>query len=181
MGTASSKPETPSRQSTDAFDEKRAQLNASFSTLSMSDSTPLSADGSLTLANISSWESELSEDPKAKLARTILSHSDIRNALVSRDALVEQTHIFNTEIDFKTGPVANQRSSGRCWLFATTNVFRYDIMKKLKLKEFQLSQSYLFLWDKLNKANYYLELMIKHADLPMDDRTRESYNSPPHF
>lgn len=31
-------------------------------------------------------------------------------------------------------------------------------------------QSYLFFWDKLNKANYYLELMIQHADLSLDDR-----------
>jgi bleomycin hydrolase len=28
----------------------------------------------------------------------------------------------------------------------------------------------LFFWDKLNKANYYLELSIEHADLPIDDR-----------
>jgi aminopeptidase C len=33
-----------------------------------------------------------------------------------------------------------------------------------------LSQSYLFFYDKLNKANYYLELMIENADLPIDDR-----------
>ena len=31
-------------------------------------------------------------------------------------------------------------------------------------------QSYLFFWDKLNKSNYYLELMIEHSDLPIDDR-----------
>jgi bleomycin hydrolase len=28
----------------------------------------------------------------------------------------------------------------------------------------------LFFWDKLNKANYYLELSIQHADLPLEDR-----------
>jgi bleomycin hydrolase len=28
----------------------------------------------------------------------------------------------------------------------------------------------LFFWDKLNKANYYLELSIQNADLPLDDR-----------
>lgn len=28
----------------------------------------------------------------------------------------------------------------------------------------------MFFWDKLNKANYYLELSIEHADLPVDDR-----------
>ena len=98
-------------------------------------------------------------------------------------------HVFNTELDFKTGPVTDQKSSGRCWLFATTNVLRYEIMKKLNLKEFQLSQartprldtvtpddtedspqSYLFFWDKLNKANYYLELSIQEASRPLDDR-----------
>ena len=40
----------------------------------------------------------------------------------------------------------------RCWLFATTNVLRYSIMKKLKLDDFQLSQSYLFIYDKLEKV-----------------------------
>jgi len=90
--------------------------------------------------------------------------------LQSRSAHIADVHVFNTEIDFKTGPVTNQKSSGRCWIFATTNVLRYDIMKKLKLKEFELSQSYLFFWDKLNKSNYYLELSIEHADLPVDDR-----------
>ncbi|KIK67080.1 hypothetical protein GYMLUDRAFT_156805 [Collybiopsis luxurians FD-317 M1] len=132
--------------------------------------SPASPNGSLTLNNISTWESDIAHDSKARLARTVLSHSDIRDALVSRAATVATTHVFNHEVDFKTGPITNQKSSGRCWLFATTNVLRYDIMKKLKLKEFQLSQSYLFFWDKLNKSNYYLELMIENAELPVDDR-----------
>ncbi len=43
-------------------------------------------------------------------------------------------------------------------------------MKKLKLEDFQLSQSYLFMWDKLEKANYYLEQSIVHADQTIDAR-----------
>lgn len=60
-------------------------------------------------------------------------------------------------------------------------------MKKLNLKEFQCSQviipyslylgfdsnyvqNYLFFYDKLNKSNYYLELALENADLPLDDR-----------
>jgi bleomycin hydrolase len=31
-------------------------------------------------------------------------------------------------------------------------------------------QSYLFFWDKLNKANYYLELSIQEASRPLEDR-----------
>ncbi|KZP05279.1 peptidase C1B, bleomycin hydrolase [Athelia psychrophila] len=131
---------------------------------------PLSSDGSLTASNIAEWESSIDGSPNLTLARTILQHSNITDALQSRAAHIAQTHVFNTEVPFKSGPITNQKSSGRCWLFATTNVLRHSVAAKLKLKEFELSQSYLFFYDKLNKANYYLELMIEHADLPIDDR-----------
>lgn len=138
MGSSASKPTTPV-DSVD--DEKRSFIETLSSDLSsLRISKPKSVDGSLTLSNIASWESATSSDPKLQLARTILSHSDIRSALQARSAHIADVHVFNTQIDFKTGPITNQKSSGRCWLFATTNVLRYDIMKKLKLKDFQLSQ-----------------------------------------
>ncbi|KAL0581870.1 bleomycin hydrolase [Marasmius crinis-equi] len=170
MGASHSSPPHPSGNPQSKNNEKQPLEVSSSSPSLASDSSPLSTDGALSLNNISSWESEVGANPKARLARIILSHSNINDALQSRDAVVSTTHIFNNEVDFKTGPVTNQQNSGRCWLFATTNVLRYDIMKKLKLKDFQLSQSYLFFYDKLNKANYYLELMIQHASLPLDDR-----------
>jgi len=144
------------------------EVSDSISALHITD--PLSSDGSLTLGHVASWESSSSSDPKVRLARTIFSQADIRTVLTSRAARIADQHVFNHVLDFKTGPITNQKSSGRCWLFASTNVLRYGIMRRLKLKEFQLSQSYLFFWDKLNKSNYYLELMIEHADLPIDDR-----------
>jgi len=161
-------PSKPTDASQDIVDEKFVDVAEAMSSLRVS--TPLSSSGALTAHVLESWEGELSADPKTKLARTILTHSDIRQALASRDARIDDAHIFNHVLDFKTGPVTNQKSSGRCWLFATTNVLRYNIMKTLKLKDFQLSQSYLFFWDKLNKANYFLELSIEHADTPIDDR-----------
>ena len=101
---------------------------------------PVSTDGSLSLKNVSKWEAAAAASAKTRLARTILSHSNLNTALVRREAFVADVHVFNTELDFKTGPVTDQKSSGRCWLFATTNVLRYEIMKRLNLKEFQLSQ-----------------------------------------
>lgn len=134
---ASSQIPSPSKPS---FDEKLSFTEGtdSFSSLSISD--PLSGDGSLTLGHVSGWEAAAGSDPKTKLARTILFHSDIRTALISRSAKIHDQHIFSHTLDFKTGPVTNQKSSGRCWLFATTNVLRYTIMKRLKLKDFQFSQ-----------------------------------------
>lgn len=43
-------------------------------------------------------------------------------------------------------------------------------MQSLSLADFQLSQSYLFFADKLEKANFYLELSIHHSDKTLDSR-----------
>ena len=123
-----------------SFDEKYSFAEVSDSLSSLSISNPLSGDGSLTLGHVAGWEAAANADSKVKLARTILFHSDIRSALISRAAKINDQHIFNHTLDFKTAPVTNQKSSGRCWLFATTNVLRYSIMKRLKLKDFQFSQ-----------------------------------------
>ncbi|KAL5484822.1 LAP3_2 [Sanghuangporus weigelae] len=138
--------------------------------LDFKSSEPVSQDGSISLKNVEQWEDEAMDDLKIQLARTVLVDTDYKTALVARTARITVQHVFNLQLDFKTDPITNQKSSGRCWLFATTNVLRHSIMQKLGLKEFQLSQSYLFFWDKLNKCNWYLEQSIQIADLPLDDR-----------
>lgn len=139
MGSAPSKqliPPTPV-----AHDEKRplpAHLVAGIASLRVV--SPSSPDGSLTNSIIASWESDAASEPKTVLARTVLQHSNIATTLTSRTARASDVHVFNNVIDFKTGPITNQKSSGRCWIFASTNVFRYSIMKALKLSDFELSQ-----------------------------------------
>lgn len=43
-------------------------------------------------------------------------------------------------------------------------------MKKHNLASFELSQAYLFFWDKLEKANWFLEQIISTLDVPLDGR-----------
>jgi bleomycin hydrolase len=69
-------------------------------------------------------------------------------------------NVFSHVIDPEGAPITNQKASGRCWLFATTNMLRRSVAQKLELKEFQLSQSYLFFYDKLEKCNYFLDKII---------------------
>jgi bleomycin hydrolase len=135
MGAAQSK---STSVNTNDLDEKR--VSADLASLRISSSAPTSADGTLTPSNFSSWEEEIAAKPHVELARSILNHTDLRSTLQSRKALVADTHVFNHELKFKTGPITNQKSSGRCWLFATTNVLRYNVMKKFNLDDFQLSQ-----------------------------------------
>ena len=43
-------------------------------------------------------------------------------------------------------------------------------MKRYNLKEFELSQAYLFYWDKLEKANYFLEQVLDTVDEDLEER-----------
>lgn len=78
--------------------------------------------------------------------------------------------LFNHVID-KEPKVSNQKSSGRCWMFAGLNVLRINFIKKFKLsKNFEFSQTHLFFYDKLERANTFLEKIIKTRSDPINDR-----------
>ena len=77
---------------------------------------------------------------------------------------------MNFSIDLRQGRITNQKASGRCWIFAALNIFRYEMIKKYDLDTIELSQNYLFFWDKLEKANYYLEFVLETVDEPIDGR-----------
>jgi len=52
--------------------------------------------------------------------------------------------------------VTDQARSGRCWLFAGLNVLRFEAARALGVKEFELSESHLFFYHKLELVNYVL-------------------------
>ncbi|RDW66660.1 putative cysteine proteinase 1 [Coleophoma crateriformis] len=124
----------------------------------------------LATSDVCAWEAKLLADPKNRLALTALSSADPKTVLTSRSAKIADQQIFNVKIPFEGAPITNQRSSGRCWLFASTNVFRVALMKRHSLESFELSQAYLFFYDKLEKANYFLEQILDTAEEDLDSR-----------
>ena len=121
---------------TSSIDEKLAgALAEGLASVQLSD--PVSDVGSISKGNLDNWEDKLAKDAKNVLARNIFVDTDFNNALNTRQARIADPHMFNLSLEFKTDPITSQKSSGRCWLFATTNVLRYSVMKKLNLKEFQ--------------------------------------------
>jgi bleomycin hydrolase len=105
-----------------------------------------------------------------RLALSALSSADPKAILTSRSAKIEVPHLFNISIPIEGAPITNQRQSGRCWLFASTNVFRVAITKLYNLEKFELSQAYLFFYDKLEKANYFLENILDTVDEELSGR-----------
>ncbi|KAG9232381.1 putative cysteine proteinase 1, mitochondrial [Amylocarpus encephaloides] len=134
---------------------------------------------SLSVSEIEHWEHELLQDPKNKLALSALSSADPKSVLTNRATTIKDQQIFSVKIPFEGAPITNQRSSGRCWLFASTNVFRVALMKRHGLDKFELSQAYLFFYDKLEKANYYLEQILDTVDEDLDSRLIQTLLSQP--
>jgi bleomycin hydrolase len=108
-----------------------------------------------------------------------LSSADPKTVLTSRATTIKDQQIFSVNIPFEGAPITNQQSSGRCWLFASTNVFRVALMKRHSLDKFELSQAYLFFYDKLEKANFYLEQILDTASDDLDSRLVQRLMSQP--
>ena len=113
--------------------------------------------------------SEYQKDKRHSVVRHALSHNSLSQIVRSQDQIENAN--FDFDINIKTLSVANQKASGRCWIFAATNVLREIIAKELQLEEFELSQSYIAFYDRLEKANYTLEVIIELIEKDYDDRT----------
>lgn len=74
------------------------------------------------------------------------------------------------DIEVSQGERTNQERSGRCWMFASLNTFRYRIIKKYNLKTFELSQAYPLFFDKLEKSNWFFENILDTLDEPLAGR-----------
>lgn len=105
-----------------------------------------------------------------RLAISSFASQSYGTLLTDQRSLQSDLHIFNLTVPIEGAPITNQRSSGRCWLFAATNVFRVPLMKSYQLGEFELSQAYLFYWDKIEKANWFFEQIIATADDDLSGR-----------
>ena len=93
----------------------------------------------------------------------------------SEDPAVSQRlhRVFSHEI--KTGKVSNQKHSGRCWSFATLNTLRHQFALTHKVKDFELSQNYLFFWDRIERANKFFDNILATADRDLHDRLVDYY------
>lgn len=112
---------------------------------------------------------EFDGDPSAKVAQNAVTGNNVASVSLRRDLVQEVDFTFSTKLD--DWKATNQKSSGRCWLFATLNLFRPGTMKKMNVKEFEFSQAHIHFWDKFERSNHFLEAIIETSDRAVDDRT----------
>lgn len=119
--------------------------------------------------DVERYRAAFDADPRLMVAQNAVTETALDKVALNRRVVTGIDHSMSHLLD--DHQATNQKRSGRCWLFAGLNVLRGAVAKELGVKDFEFSQSWLFFWDKLEKANYFLESMIATAGRDIDDRT----------
>lgn len=114
------------------------------------------------------WRQQFEQEPMRRVVSNAIIKNGVDAVAQQRDRVAQMTFAFTHEI--RTGAITSQNQSGRCWLFAGLNLIRQQLAGQLKLKDLELSQAHLMFYDKLEKANYFLESIIRTKTEPVEGR-----------
>jgi bleomycin hydrolase len=131
----------------------------------------------LTFEDLRRFSQSFNKDPKNTLALNAVTANGIAAVALSRKEVDRQNFTFSDLIE--SPDATNQERSGRCWLFSGLSILALEAMKKLNLRTFELSEIYQMFWDKLEKANYFLETIIETRQELLDGRLVNSLLSDP--
>lgn len=106
---------------------------------------------------LSKFKEDYLDDDVNDIVRHALNKTKISDLVQKSERQKDNQNIFSIEID--TMPATYQKQSGRCWIFAACNILREKIGKKYNIENFELSQSYIAFYDKLEKCNYFFDII----------------------
>ena len=121
------------------------------------------------LKDLKSFEKQYDSEKIFRVSSNSVKKNGVFNASFNDTILNSVDDIYSNEVK-DIGKITDQKQSGRCWMYAGFNVLRNIVAKTLKVKDFEFSESYLFFYDKLEKANYTLELVLENLEEEVDSR-----------
>ncbi|PJM75773.1 aminopeptidase C [Bifidobacterium simiarum] len=131
----------------------------------------------LTAERLNEYSARFNADRANIIASTAATGNGVLKAATDQRGLRRLPREFSIEL--KQGSITSQRRSGRCWMFASLNVLRQDVIRRWNLDDFEFSETYLFFYDKLEKSNHYLEEVLATLDEPTDSRLFQAINGYP--
>ncbi len=111
---------------------------------------------------------DFSKQSENKLAMNVVTS----NGLCKSARRYESTRLDSRDfsVELQQHGVTAQKQSGRCWMYAGMNFLREKVIEKLNVEHLAFSGAYLMFYDKLEKANSFIEQVIKYIDEPSDSR-----------
>jgi bleomycin hydrolase len=114
----------------------------------------------ITYKNLKTYSYNFNKQKTNKVLKNVNTKSHFKNLVVKSDYQQNKKQVFKKVIDVEA-TITDQKDTGRCWLFAFLNIIRFKMIKKYNLlPSFEFYQNYLFFYDKLEKANYYLNFIV---------------------
>jgi bleomycin hydrolase len=127
------------------------------------------AAGALEQQTIAALQTAFTTHAGSRLAQNAVTRNSVDDIALDSRVVFNADHTFSITLD--DWGVTDQKQTGRCWMFAGLNLLRFSARQVLGVKEFEFSQNYVMFWDKLERANYFLEAIIATADRDVDDRS----------
>ncbi|RLV93689.1 Aminopeptidase C [Spathaspora sp. JA1] len=118
---------------------------------------------------LSAWKDDFIQSAKNNLTQNAFAQSPI-DALISKNPLknkMTEDWLFNVDLNISVS--TDDPRQPNFWIAAACNGFGNEIRNKFNLDtKFGISQSYLWFYDQLEKANNFLELIIEKSGDPFD-------------
>tara|TARA_B110001450_G_scaffold255055_1_gene281685 strand:- start:1244 stop:2755 length:1512 start_codon:yes stop_codon:yes gene_type:complete len=124
----------------------------------------LKKDFTISNKHLDLFSKTFNADKTNRVIKNVNTKNDFKRLVINSDYHQNLKKKFKNFIDVDS-PVTDQSNSGRCWIFAFLNVIRINMIKKYKLQVFEFSQNFLFFYDKLEKANYFINYIISSIEL----------------
>ncbi len=128
----------------------------------------IAQNGSITGQALKEIRASYVLDPYTRAMENALSNNELKKLALNRAGSdnIDQYFKYRTDVS----GITNQKSSGRCWMFTSLNLFRPVAMKHFNIDAFEYSENYLYFWDIFEKSNLFLNNVIASADSPFTDR-----------
>jgi bleomycin hydrolase len=122
----------------------------------------------ITYKNLRNYSYNFNKKKTNKVLKNVNTKSHFKNLILKSDYQQNKKQVFKKVINVEAN-ITNQQNSGRCWLFAFLNIIRFKMIQKYNLlPSFEFSQNYLFFYDKLEKANYYLNFILENYSVDLE-------------
>ncbi len=112
----------------------------------------------LKIEDLNNLKNNYNKNSINKIKERILNKVQLTELI--QDESTKLSNDFN--INIKTHGITNQEASGRCWAFAALNILREKVILKCDLDNFELSESFIAFYDKLERFNILLERLISY-------------------
>ncbi|WP_444704839.1 C1 family peptidase [Mycoplasma sp. 332] len=127
---------------------------------------------------INKFEENYENNMNNKIIESAIFKNGLKQSSINNEAIKKHNFVFSHET--KVGNITNQKASGRCWIFAGLNSIRTKLMEEFNVESLELSQNYIHFFDKLEKANFYLNWIENEGlKLENEDRLFRYFNTNP--